>query len=114
MNFLADENVGRSIVQYLRSASHGVIWIKEIAPGMADAEILKLALKEKRVIITYDQDFGELIFLKREKHYGVLLLRPRVDTTENHLRIIKEFLSRHSAREIKGRFWKLDERILSR
>lgn len=114
MKFLADENIGRSIVNYLRAAGHGVTWIKETAPGMADADILKLALKERQVIVTYDQDFGELVFLKCRKHYGVLLLRPRVDTTKNHLRIIKEFLARHSAGEIRDRFWKLDEKMFSR
>jgi predicted nuclease of predicted toxin-antitoxin system len=41
---------------------------------MPDAEILKLAEKEKAIIITMDKDFGELVFKSHEPHKGVLLL----------------------------------------
>lgn len=112
MKVLVDENIGSSVVQYLLSEGHNVIWIKELRPGMSDKEILKLALKTRRIIITYDQDFGELIFLKGERHYGVILIRPRLDTISNHLRILKQFFEKYSAREIAGKFWKLDERFL--
>ncbi len=42
---------------------------------MPDAEILKLADREKAIIITTDKDFGELVFKSHEPHKGVLLLR---------------------------------------
>jgi len=36
---------------------------------------LKLALSEGRIIVTMDKDFGELVYRKKQKHLGVLLLR---------------------------------------
>ncbi len=112
MKFLVDENIGTSIVRYLRSARHDVVWIKDVAPGLADRDILRRARMERRVIVTYDLDFGKLVFLGKAKHRGVILLRPSLDIPENHIRILKRFLARHTPREVKGNFWQLDERVL--
>jgi len=42
---------------------------------MADLNILALAVREKRMVVTMDKDFGELVYRSREPHAGVLLLR---------------------------------------
>ncbi len=42
---------------------------------MEDAEILTLAARDKRLVITMDTDFGELIYCSGRSHAGVLLLR---------------------------------------
>lgn len=114
MKILVDENIGRSIVEYLGAEGHDVVWIKELRPGMADEEIIKLALEKKRVLITYDQDFGELVFKRGAGHKGVLLIRLHTDNVIYHLRALKNFLSCRSSKEITGRFWKIDEEYLKR
>ncbi|MDQ6786907.1 MAG: DUF5615 family PIN-like protein [Acidobacteriota bacterium] len=43
--------------------------------GIADDEILQIAVNEKAVIMTYDTDFGELVFRFGLKSHGVILLR---------------------------------------
>jgi len=40
-----------------------------------DKEVLKLANKENRVLITNDKDFGELVFNQRKVTTGIILLR---------------------------------------
>ena len=112
MRFLVDENIGTSVVAFLQGKRHDVSWIRKLSPGMDDAVILALALKQKRVLLTYDQDFGELIFLQQKKHYGVLLLRLSVDNVMYHVQALEKFLSRHTAREIKGQFWKIGDEYL--
>lgn len=112
MKFLVDENVGTTIVFYLRSTRHNVYWIKEMEPGMPDLAILKLAFRSKRILITYDQDFGELVFAQGIRHCGVLLLRLGIDTPNIHIKALKKFLAAHSQKEIAGSFWKIDERYL--
>lgn len=113
MKFLVDENVGARIVRYLRDERHDAVWVRDVAPGLADRDILARARAARRIIVTYDLDFGELVFLGREKHCGVILLRPSLDVPENHVRILKRFLARHTPREIAGGFWQLDERVLA-
>jgi len=41
-----------------------VVAIAEIARGATDDQVLERALKEKRVLITEDRDFGELVYAR--------------------------------------------------
>lgn len=79
---------------------------------MSDLAILRLTLKQKCVLITYDQDFGEIVFHQKAEHYGVLLLRLGIDTPRIHIRALENFLALHEPEEIEGEFWKVDERYL--
>jgi predicted nuclease of predicted toxin-antitoxin system len=75
--FLADENVPRRAIRFLRSAGHDVLAIAETAPGSADEEVLAIARSEGRILLTFDRDVGELIFAKQVPvPAGVILLRP--------------------------------------
>lgn len=42
---------------------------------MSDEEVLKLAQKEGRILITFDRDFGELVFREGVRVKGIILLR---------------------------------------
>ena len=62
MRLLANENIPDLAVTALRAHGHDVVWIREDAPGIDDLEILSRATHESRILITFDKDFGELIF----------------------------------------------------
>ena len=62
MNFLANENIPLESVHLLRRAGHRVVSVSEERPGMKDADVLKHAVKDKSIILTFDRDYGELIF----------------------------------------------------
>jgi predicted nuclease of predicted toxin-antitoxin system len=63
--FLADENFPRRSVLLLREAGFDVIRIQEIAPGEDDPGVLSRSVDMQRVLLTFDRDFGELIFHKK-------------------------------------------------
>lgn len=72
------------VVVRLRGAGHDVRWAKETARGAADADLLELATREERTLITYDKDFGGLIHRDRlEAPFGVILFRVHGDVPEN-------------------------------
>ncbi|HVT80614.1 MAG TPA: DUF5615 family PIN-like protein [Phycisphaerae bacterium] len=75
MKLLADENIDLFIVDYLRSRGHDTTWIREFARGSQDVDILQLGQEEQRVIITFDHDFGDLVFRQNLPNAGVVLLR---------------------------------------
>ena len=75
MNFVADESCARPVLQALREAGHDVVAIAEIARGATDDQVLERALKEKRVLITEDRDFGELVYARGRSSAGVILVR---------------------------------------
>ena len=75
MKILADENIEREFIEALRKANFDVLSVREDYIGFADDEILQVAVDENAVILTYDTDFGELIFRFSLESYGVILLR---------------------------------------
>lgn len=62
MDFLANENFPLSSVRFLREAGHRVVSIIQEAPGSKDRDILKRAHNERLIILTFDRDYGELIY----------------------------------------------------
>lgn len=68
MKFLLDVNVGGDIAQYLMSQGYDVDTVSGVNPRMVDEDILLWASREKRIIITTDNDFEQMIWLTRKPH----------------------------------------------
>ncbi len=62
MIFLANENIPLDSIFLLRRNNHIVISIKEDFRGISDTTVLKLAKEKDAIILTFDKDYGELIF----------------------------------------------------
>jgi len=60
--FLADESCDFAVVRSLRSAGYDVVAIAEIAPRTQDPEVIDLAVQQRRVLLTEDKDFGQLVY----------------------------------------------------
>lgn len=83
MRFLADENFPRVAVMALAAAGHDVAWVRLAAPGAADADVLALAARQNRVLLTFDKDFGELAARSAlPRGCGVVLFRLPAPRTE--------------------------------
>jgi len=70
---------------------------------MADQDILELAVREKRLVLTMDKDFGELVFLSGLSHSGVLLLRLEDADAAAKVLAVASIFSQHAAR-LEGAF----------
>jgi predicted nuclease of predicted toxin-antitoxin system len=75
ITFLADESCDFLIVRKLRSAEYDVLSVAESFPSSTDKQVLEHAVKEKRILLTEDKDFGEWVFAHGEKMKGVILIR---------------------------------------
>lgn len=76
VKFLTDENVSPKIIRAMRTDGYDVKDIKEKKLfGVSDHQVLTLANKENRAIITYDKDFANLLNHPLQSHKGVVLLR---------------------------------------
>ncbi|QQO21964.1 DUF5615 family PIN-like protein [Bradyrhizobium diazoefficiens] len=75
MLWLADECIAVSLVRALRSAGHDVLYIAEFASSLSDLEVIGLASREGRLLLTADKDFGELVFRHGQAVPGLILLR---------------------------------------
>jgi predicted nuclease of predicted toxin-antitoxin system len=74
MRILADENVSRVIVAWLRDSGQDVTYAAETRTRIPDADLLAEAEAQARVVLTEDKDFGELVVRDRKSSIGVILL----------------------------------------
>jgi predicted nuclease of predicted toxin-antitoxin system len=76
MRLLANENFPRVAVEALRALGHDVPWVTEDCPSTKDEYVLELAVRESRVLLTQDTDFGELAFHRGlPESSGIVLFR---------------------------------------
>jgi predicted nuclease of predicted toxin-antitoxin system len=76
MRFLANENFPLVAVEALRRSGHDTAWVREIAPGIADEAVLERAAREGRLLLTFDKDFGALVFRRgATASRGIVLFR---------------------------------------
>ena len=85
MRWLADENLARAIVQWLRDTGHDVQYAAEVMASRLDDDLLLSAQRDGRFIITDDKDFGELVFHRHLNSHGILLLRIRAPSIAQRL-----------------------------
>ncbi|MBI2803058.1 MAG: DUF5615 family PIN-like protein [Gammaproteobacteria bacterium] len=62
VSVLADENISAEAISSLRAFGFDVSSGAEEQPGAPDTEVFARAVAESRVLITFDRDYGELIF----------------------------------------------------
>ncbi len=91
MKLILDENISGSVIRALRQRGHNIIAVKETMRSQSDEAILHAAQQEKRLVVTYDKDFGELAFrMKLPAECGIILLRLTGDSPEeDNIRIIE-------------------------
>lgn len=95
MRLLADQDVYRTTVEYLKKQGHDVVTARELGlEQAADEDLLRKAKDLGRLFLTRDKGFGALVFLRSEAASGVILLRVTPLTVEevHHelLRLFKE------------------------
>lgn len=74
--YLANENFPAAIVRTLRAAGDDVLYAAETLIAAPDEQVPRAALDQNRVVLTFDQDFGELVFHHRQPPPpGVVLFR---------------------------------------
>ena len=76
LRLCANENIGEAAVMSLRQAGHDVLWIREVSPGISDESVLARAQTERRLLLTFDRDFGDLVYRKgAAASSGIVLFR---------------------------------------
>ncbi len=91
--FLADENIPIEVVLALKQLNIDIVSVKDIQIGMSDEEVLLTAIKSERTIITFDSDFGELIYKLKRNCSGIILLKIHPQTIQYILSILKKTLA---------------------
>lgn len=78
MRFLLDMGVHLGLLNWLRDQGHEVIHLRDEGLGrLPDGQIFAKGIAERRIVVTFDLDFGEIASYARGQHTSVILFRLR-------------------------------------
>jgi predicted nuclease of predicted toxin-antitoxin system len=104
VRILVDECVARPLVDALRRRFVDVLYVADSRPATPDVDVLAWAVGERRVLITEDYDFGELVFYRQLRAEAVVIIAPGVlgvNLLEDAESLAERLLS--SSEELSGR-----------
>ena len=62
---------------------------------MTDVDILNIAIQEHRIIVTMDNDFGNLIFKNLKGNSGIILLRMNEAKADEKRKVIAHIINNY-------------------
>lgn len=104
MNVLTDQDVFTPTIAFLRSYGHDVVTAAERQLSRSDDRVvLRVAMAERRIVITRDRDFGNLVFANNFG-IGVIFLRAtKTNLSLIHLEL-NRVLTQYTQNELLGSF----------
>ena len=82
--FLVDENLSPLTVKFLENLGYDALRITDHQDySRDDKKVVEIAVREKRIVLTIDLDFGEIYHLNAKKSFGVWIFRLRDLTVES-------------------------------
>lgn len=102
LKFLADECVGLPTIDLLRNLGYSVLTVKELKlGGKDDFGILKCAIKQRRILVSEDLDFGNIILYPPKLHHGIILLRFRHRLEDSIHAVLSGLLNELTSKDFK-------------
>ena len=94
VRLIVDESCDFAAVRSLRAAGFDVVAVCEVSPRATDEEVVQLAFKDQRILVTEDKDFGQLVHASGQQRVEVLLARfpstARREMPQAVLRVVRE------------------------
>jgi predicted nuclease of predicted toxin-antitoxin system len=95
MRFLVDAHLPRRLALRLRDAGHDAVHTLDLPSGnhTGDGEILTIAQREQRIVITKDQDFVDSFWLERQPAQLLLVSTGNITNIELEALFARELQS---------------------
>jgi len=104
VRLLANENIPAASVAALRDAGYDVASLSETVPGITDETALALAREQDRVLVTFDRDYGNLVYGRGlPSPSGVIYLRFAPKTPTEPAEILQALFAQVAA--VEGYFF---------
>ena len=98
-----DQMLQTSVAQVLKQTGYDVLRASETGQSRADdQEILRVAINQRRILITLDEHFGDWAVLPLSEHFGVIRVKVNPSTSDSILKILIPFLQRISSIQIQN------------
>ncbi|MFH1246044.1 MAG: DUF5615 family PIN-like protein [Candidatus Omnitrophota bacterium] len=106
MKFLIDENVRFEIETFLVESGHNV---RRVASGAKNGEVIQSALAEKRVLITHDIHFSNILAYPPDKYCGIIRIRIDPPSADKITLALKGLLDKTPSERFDKRLFVLEE-----
>lgn len=111
VKLLANENFPGPAIRMLREHGVDVSWVTETMASADDTEVLARARAEGRWLLTYDRDYGELVFSRKlPPPRAVVYLRQEVYPPLRPAEIILQLMAQPG--RVEGLFLVVTERAV--
>ena len=74
MKFLGDPGAGHRLSTWLRHHGHDALEARGLGDDPGDLALLERAGADGRILVTIDTDYGELVYLHKIPHAGLVRL----------------------------------------
>jgi len=106
MRFLIDENVRLEIAEFLRNEGHD---IKTIPSGIENSEVIRLAQKEQRILLTHDIHFSNILLYPPKQYSGIIRIKIHPPLVDKIVSALKYLLSKTSPEEFDKKLFVLEK-----
>ncbi|MCK8600503.1 DUF5615 family PIN-like protein [Desulfoferrobacter suflitae] len=111
MRFKVDENLPVEVADLFRQGGFETSTVlEERLGGSPDTKILSICQSEKRVLITLDNDFGNMRIYPPTEFDGIVVLRLRKQDKPYTLEVLRRLIPLLSTETLPGYLWVVDEK----
>lgn len=94
VKFIADECVSDKTMRFLRSLGYKVESVWDLDLGSApNGKLIQRAIRDKKVFITEDHDFCNILLYPPHLHHGIIVLKTSLSVEERVRFVLKTLLS---------------------
>jgi len=106
MRFLIDENIRREVIDFLKSAGHDILVVTR---GLEDEKIAQMAKKTKRIILTHDYHFANILIYPPEVYSGIIRIKIHPPTATVIINALGSLLQKLTCGQIQNKLIILEE-----
>ena len=110
MKFKTDENLPVEVADLLRQGGHDATTVvdQQLA-GRPDPDVASVCRAEQRALVTLDLDFSDIRSYPPEDYFGIIVLRPVLQTISSIVRLTSGALALLASEPLVGQLWIVDE-----
>lgn len=106
MKFLIDENIRKEIIEFLIDKEHDI----DVVPsGSKNGEVIKLARNKKRILLTHDVHFSNILLYNPKTSFGIIRIRIHPPDIEKIINALDRLLEEIKGANISGKLIILEE-----
>ena len=114
LTLLLDENLPHSVATKLRTVGFDVSTVADLqAGGAGDSEVLRLAAAARRVLVTRDLDFSDILRFPLGTHCGIVVIRlPNNVGIDEIVDILRSRLATLGPDDVRGNLFVITSKLM--